>query len=87
MALSDLTAAKESAEVRLAAVMAELAALDGTKAGGLPDGPSGVGHQGYKAGLLNEAKTLQESIASLKQMISDNDSDGGLFEIVSEAEY
>ena len=86
MAVSDLTAAKESAEQRLAAVMAELAALTSSKAGGLPDSPAGIGHRSYKGGLLAEAKELRESIAGLKELIAANDDDGSAWQIVSEAE-
>jgi len=86
MALTDLENAKSSAEERLAAVMAELAALDATKAGGKPNAAtSGIDHLGYKRGLLDEAKTLREQIKLLRELISE-ETDGKTWEVVSEAD-
>jgi len=87
MALSHLVAAKESAEVRLAAVMAELEALTSSAAGGKPNASAaGIDHMGYKRMLLEEIKTLREEIAQLSELINDNDADGGCWEVVSEYE-
>ena len=83
MALADLIAAKSSAESRLASVTAELAGITPTAAGGLPDSPAGIQHRAYKDGLLAEIKTLQESIANLKTLIAENDTDGSDWQIVS----
>lgn len=53
-------------KTRRDAVVAELAALDSTKAGGKPN-TSGAGvnvdHQAYKKGLYDELKALDEQLA------------------------
>ncbi len=51
---------------RKAAIIAELAALDSTKAGGLPNAPGQPDHQGYKQGLYDE-------LAKINQLISAED--------------
>ena len=87
MALSHLVAAKESAEVRLAAVMAELEALTSSAAGGKPNAaPAGIDHMGYKKMLLEEIRVLREEIANLTDLINANDADGGVWEVLSEYE-
>jgi hypothetical protein len=86
MAQSHLIAAKESLETRYAAVAAELAALDTSKAGGLPNVSSTdtIDHVGYKMGLLKELETLREQIEEIDGLIAESD---GVFEVTSEMEY
>lgn len=45
------------------AIGAELAALDATKAGGLPNAPGSVDEVGYKDGLYRELERLNDLIA------------------------
>jgi len=61
----------ENLQARRSAICAELAALDTSKAGGKPNNPSGVDHQGYKQGLYDELKAINEAIAA-----ATGDSDG-----------
>jgi hypothetical protein len=49
-------------QARRDVVAAEIAAIDATKAGGLPDGTGNVAHQAYKAGLYAELDRLKELI-------------------------
>lgn len=54
---------------RRTAIYVELAALDSTKAGGLPNALGGgdmvkVDHQGYRKSLYDELKAINELIAS-----------------------
>lgn len=57
-----------SLKTRRDAVVAEIVALDSTKAGGLPNA-SGAGenvdHQGYKKGLYDELDALEKRIAKM----------------------
>ncbi|ANS03312.1 hypothetical protein [uncultured Mediterranean phage uvDeep-CGR2-KM19-C37] len=56
----------ENLKTRRDAIGVELAAMGATKAGGNPNSSlegGGVDHQGYKAGLLAELKTLNEMIS------------------------
>ena len=67
----------ENLQTRRSAVLAELAALGPTKAGGLPNaGGDGIGldHQGYKAGLYAELREIEALITAL----------GGAFESTSD---
>ncbi|MBC8868019.1 MAG: hypothetical protein H8E44_01310 [Planctomycetes bacterium] len=55
-------------QTRRAAIIAELAALDATKAGGVPNAIGGVeeiDHQGYKQGLYDELARINELIAQV----------------------
>ena len=45
-------------ETRVRAIAAELAALDATEAGGLPNAPGNVDHVGYKDGLYRELESI-----------------------------
>jgi len=58
----------ENIRARIAAITAELAALDATKPGGVPDS-SGQGeslnHTGYKMSLYDELERLQAMIARM----------------------
>lgn len=51
----------ENIEARLDAIAAELAAMDSTRAGGLPNhsGPNSVDHVNYRLSLLQEMERLQ----------------------------
>jgi len=52
-------------QTRRAAVAEEIAALDSTKAGGLPDTADGrIRHQAYKEGLYKELERLDGLIAA-----------------------
>lgn len=55
-------------KTRRAAVIAEISAISTSTAGGLPNN-NGTGvnidHQGYKKGLYDELKTIQEQLISL----------------------
>ncbi len=66
--MSDL----ENLQARRTAIIAELAALTSSKAGGLPN-QSGIDHVGYKDGLYRELKELDALI----------DRESGPFEIES----
>jgi hypothetical protein len=55
----------ENIETRLDAIAAELAAMDATKAGGLPDAPGGIGHVEYRMSLVNEMKMLNAELSRL----------------------
>jgi len=62
----------DSLKTRRDAVATELAALDATKAGGLPDSGAGdVQHQAYKAGLYAELERLNTLVHAAQA-----DSDG-----------
>ncbi len=55
----------ENMKTRRSAILAELAALDSTKAGGKPNAEAaGVDHVGYKDGLYRELQYLDELIAA-----------------------
>ena len=55
----------ENLQTRRAAVAEEIAALDSTKAGGLPDTKDGrIRHQAYKEGLYKELERLDGLIAA-----------------------
>lgn len=67
----------ENLLARKAAVCAELAALDTTKAGGVPDcSAAGIQHQAYKRGLYDELQILDRLIAAAE----------GPWEVVTEGE-
>ncbi len=68
----------ENLYARRSAILAELAAIDPTKAGGKPNNASGVDHQGYKAGLYAELEKIQTLIDQLEL-----EADGDPFEYVS----
>lgn len=72
----------ENLQTALANASAELAALNATKAGGLPNaGKSGVDHMGYLDRLMARIDKLQAQIkAQQAQVIQDE----GPFEIISE---
>lgn len=82
---------RENAITRVQAIFTELAALDATKAGGLPntktqDGGTTVDHVGYRLSLWKELEHLQKvlgarSLAELEEIVSGND---GPFEVTTE---
>jgi hypothetical protein len=53
----------ENLTARRTAVIAELAAISSATAGGMPNNPSGVDHQGYKKSLYDELASLNPLIA------------------------
>lgn len=67
----------ENLQTRRSAILAELAALSSSAAGGLPNSlaPTGVDHQGYKEGLYKE-------LAAIDQLLL---SEQGAWEVVSES--
>lgn len=67
----------ENISTRLDNIAAELAAMDATKAGGLPDtagSPLGIGHVAYRMSLVNEQRELLAVLATLE----------GAYEVTSE---
>lgn len=67
----------ENIETRLDAIAAELAAMDATKAGGLPDtagGGASVQHVAYRMSLVNEQSALLAVLSKLE----------GAYEVTSE---
>ena len=66
----------ENIETRIDNICAELAAMDATQAGGLPDftDPEHVEHVAYRMSLVNELATLQELLVTI----------GGTWEVTSE---
>jgi hypothetical protein len=54
----------ENLQARRSAILAELAVLDSTKAGGQPDSPAGIGHVAYKDGLYRELEAIDKRIAA-----------------------
>lgn len=66
-----MTVDSDYLQTRRTAVLAEIAALDSTKAGGLPNAQGGadmvkVDHQGYKRGLYEELERIDKLIVSLQ---------------------
>jgi len=68
----------DALETRYAAIFTELAALDATKAGGLPNAQQSgaVDHVGYKDGLYRELAAIRAELAALD----------GSFEVISEVD-
>lgn len=66
----------ENIETRLDAIAAELAAMDATQAGGLPNanGPENIDHVGYRMSLLQEMRDLRAELSAAD----------GAFEVTSE---
>lgn len=64
----------ENLAIRRAAICEELAAMDATKAGGLPDAPGNVGHVEYRLSLYRELEMIDKSLAAAE----------GAFEVTSE---
>jgi hypothetical protein len=71
-----MATAAQNIQTRIDNICAELAEMDATKAGGLPDFTSAeyVQHQAYKAGLISELSTLQTLLPTI----------GGSWEVTSE---
>lgn len=84
---------RENAIARVQAIFAELAALDSTKAGGIPntktqDGGTTVDHVGYRLSLWKELDYFMdffgvETLGELEDVINDDD---GPFEIITQTE-
>ena len=55
----------ENIETRLDAIATELAAMDATQAGGLPNanGPETIDHVGYRMSLLSEMAALRKELS------------------------
>lgn len=80
MAVADYLA---SLRTRRDAVAAEIAAIDTTKAGGLPDSDgTGVNtkHQAYKKGLYDELASLDDLIAKAEAKLAADAGDLGIVE-------
>lgn len=56
----------ENIETRLDNIAAELAAMDATTAGGLPDAPGDVAHVEYRLSLINEMRMLNDELSRLE---------------------
>lgn len=54
----------QNLKTRRSAIIAELAALDGTKAGGKPDGPAGIRHIDYKRSLYEELEKINQQLGA-----------------------
>ena len=55
----------ENLQTRKSAILAELAEIDSSAAGGLPNSQAaGVDHQGYKAGLYAELENINQLITA-----------------------
>ena len=56
----------ENLQARRTSILAELAALDANAPGGLPNGPPGIDHVGYKDSLYRELEQIERRIAALQ---------------------
>jgi hypothetical protein len=65
----------ENLQTRRSAILAELAAIDTSSAGGLPNSQAGgIDHIGYKRGLYEELEKINQMIAAAE----------GPWEVISE---